>query len=280
MRPPTWPWWVLGGTLALAVFLWTMFTQPSPLLPVLELLAWSGVLRCRARPGGHLRLSPTRVSTSLACLVLAGVAGVLLLARPTSLAYGLPFAVGLAMALLALPLRQLWRAAKPLVLLTIPVFPLLMRWVLPEPPLARATAATSALLLQLIGLDALGLGPYLALGDGGVKVAGACGGTEDIAFLLAVALLLPLTQPPWMVQRVAFLVVLAPCLGFLVNAIRVALLAVVFRQGGWWTQQVFPSLHEGYGALLFSLIAVAVLVWMDGSMRSRWSVSLKNSSTA
>ena len=278
--PSTWPWWALGGILASTVFLWTLFTQPSPFLPVLELLAWSGVVRCWARSGCHLRLVPSRVSASLSGLVLAAVAGVLLLARPTSLAYGLPLAVGLAMALLALPLRQLWRAAKPLALLTIPAFPLLLRWVLPEPLLSRATASTSAFLLQLIGLDALALGPYLALGDGGVRVAGACGGTEDIAFLLAVALLLTLTQPPLVFQRVAFLVLLAPCLGFLVNAIRVALLAVVFRQGGWWTQQAFPSLHEGYGALLFSFIAVVVLVWMDGLVRSRWLVSLKNSSTA
>ncbi len=280
MTRSAWLWWALGTGLVLAVLVWTIHTQPTPLLPVLEVLAWSGVLRWWVRQHRALHPRPTRVSLWFGWLLVGGVLAALSLPRPTSLAYGLPVTVGLAMALLALPLGELRRAAMPLLLLTIPLLPLLLRWVLPEPVLARATATTSAVLLQLLGLDALAIGHHLVLGNGGVRVAGACGGTEDIAFLLAFALLLAITQPPLAGPRVGMLLLIAPALGFLINAMRVALLAVVVQQGGWWKQEIFPSLHEGHGALVFSLFAVAVLVWLDGLAHPLWAGSLNDSSTA
>ena len=275
-----WLWLALGAALVCIVLVWTLRTQPTPFLPLLQVLAWSGVLRWWARRKPALYPHPSQVSLLLGGLVLGGVIAVLSLSRPTSLAYGLPLALGFAMACLALPLVEWRRAAKPLVLLTIPVFPLLLRWLLPEPVLARATASTSALLLQLLGLDALAIGQHLMLGDGGVRVAGACGGTEDIAFLLAFALMLAFIQPPQVAPRLGLLLLMAPALGFLMNAMRVAVLAVVVQHGGWWKQELFPSLHEGHGALVFSLLAVAVLVWLDGLAHPLWANSLNDSSTA
>lgn len=266
-------WLALGACVALTSFAWTMATQPSPFLPVMVVLAWAGVIRWAAQQRGMRWPQPSRVSLSIGLLIVSGVVGVMQVSRPTSLAYVLPFGVGLAMALTALPFKQLRLASQPLVLLMIPLLPLILSKALSESLLAPATAAVSALILQLLGLDALGLGRYLLLGDGGVRVAGACGGTEDIAFLLATALLLALTQPPWMGHRLGILLLCAPLLGFLTNALRVAVLALVAEQGGWWKAEVFPFLHEGYGSLTFSLLAVAGLVAVDSQLTARRSAS-------
>lgn len=260
-------WLAAGAGLALASFSWTLATQPSPFLPVLVVLAWSGVIRWGTQHAELHRLQPSPVSLLLGMAVAGGVVGVMHLSRPTSLAYALPLGVGLAMALTALPLKQFRQVVQPLVLLMIPLLPLVLRGLLPESLLAPATAAVSALLLQLLGVEALGLGQHLLIGDSGVRVAGACGGTEDIAFLVAIALLLAITQPPRVGRRLGALLLLAPVLGFVTNAMRVAVLAVVVQQGGWWRQQVFPSLHEGYGSLFFSVGAVVALLGVDGVLR-------------
>lgn len=273
-------WCGLAAGLASAVLLWTLHTQLAPLSPVLQLLAWGGVLRWwRERPA-RWQPRPSGRSVALAGLLLAAVGAVLQQGRPTALAPLLPLAVGWVMALLALPLRQQRRLARPLALLAIPALPLLLRWGLPEPLLARATAATAALLLQVVGLDALALGPYLALGATGVQVAGACAGGDDIAVLLAFALLLGLSEPPRRRARLALLLVLAPGLAFLFNACRVAVLAVALRQGGWWQQEAFPALHEGAAAWLFALGAVVFLLVFDHWARQRWWPSLNSSSMA
>ena len=269
MKPLRSLWLALGAGLAIASFSWTLATQLSPFLPVMVVLAWGGVMRWASEQRITPPLHPSRLSAALGAATAFGVVGVMQLARPTSLAYALPLGVGLAMALLALPLQELGCVARPLLLLTIPLLPLAVSRVLAESVLAPATAAVSALLLQLAGLEALVLGRHVLLGESGVRVAGACGGTEDIAFLLAVALLLALTQPPVVGRRFAALLLCAPVLGFATNALRVAVLAFAVQRGGWWQQQVFPFLHEGYGSLLFSLWAVAALVLVDGQLNQR-----------
>lgn len=270
MKRAGWCWLALGVGLALLVLIWTIATQPTPFLPVLEVMAWCGVIRWGTQQRRAQHLHPSPVSSLLALVVFAAVVAVLQLVRPTSLAYGLPLMVGLLLALLALPVRQLQRAAQPLILLATPLLPLLMRWVLPEPLLSAATAAVAAVLLQVLGFDALAAGQHLLLGEGGVRVAGACGGTEDMAFMTAVALLVAITQPPFSAVRLWVLLVLGPALGFVINAIRVAVLAVVFERGGWWKAVAFPSLHDGQAALVFSFAAVGALLWLDALGRPRW----------
>jgi exosortase/archaeosortase family protein len=128
----------------------------------------------------------------------------------------------------------------------------------PVGPLALLTARITALLLWLIGRPAYADGSAVVLNDQVLLVDASCTGHTTLSFCLATLALLLVLLP---LRRPRALAVLAPALllaVFLLNAVRIALLAYTVRDPGpAWRQawRGFDFWHDGAGAQLFALLA-------------------------
>jgi cyanoexosortase A len=176
---------------------------------------------------------------------------------------GLPFLAVLGVALLAsgfTGLRQYWRELLIFGLLAFnPVVKLILNAI--NLPLLTAKAAT--FLLWYSGFQVRREELFLLLPTGRVEVYGACSGVQSILQMLNIGVLFLLMVPtPLRWGQKILCLVMAVLVGFIVNALRVALMAILvaFSQKG-----AFQFWHDGQGSLIFSVISVLVfggLCWL------------------
>jgi cyanoexosortase A len=114
------------------------------------------------------------------------------------------------------------------------------------------TAKFAALILWYTGSEVARNGVYIYLPTGSVEVYPGCSGLELIFQMLSLALLF-LVMFPQNGKRKIFIPIIAATLGFIVNGVRVALMAVLIAQR---QMEAFDYWHEGDGSLVFALIAV------------------------
>ena len=118
------------------------------------------------------------------------------------------------------------------------------------------TAKISGLALYYTGLEARVVEQvYVMLPTGGVKVFEGCSGLESVCYTLGLSVVCLMIYP---VSRRMFywiVPVVAIAIGFFVNIIRVALLAIL---NAWQYKSAFIYWHEGDGSLIFGMIAVFV----------------------
>jgi cyanoexosortase A len=173
----------------------------------------------------------------------------------------LPLA-GVGLALLAAPVHQWRRFLWPLgVLALLPVWRA-VTWLTPLGPLSELTAWLSQQWLILCGFPASQQGIFVHLPGGGVKVAAACAGLNILLQLVVVALLFAKAFPMrWRWQN-AVMLLFAPVMAVLINAMRIALLAWInasdWPNRHWW----FDFLHDSWGGLVFAGIAMQLFVWL------------------
>ncbi|MDM9385451.1 cyanoexosortase A [Chlorogloeopsis sp. ULAP01] len=163
-----------------------------------------------------------------------------------------PLISGLAVGLLASGfkgLKQYWQELTILFFLGIPK--LLLSSLFDISPL---TAKFSAFLLWYSGFEVSLQGVFINLPTGSVKVYSACSGIESICYLLGISVICLLVFPIQPKRRTLVLI-MAIAFGFIINGIRVALLAVISAQKNL---QAFNYWHEGDGSLIFGMIQVMV----------------------
>ncbi|MBF2008825.1 MAG: cyanoexosortase A [Chlorogloeopsis fritschii C42_A2020_084] len=163
-----------------------------------------------------------------------------------------PLISGLAVGLLASGfkgLKQYWQELTILFFLGIPKLVLSSLF-----DISPLTAKFSAFLLWYSGFEVSLQGVFINLPTGSVKVYSACSGIESICYLLGIAVICLLVFPIHRKQRTLVLV-MAISLGFIINGIRVSLLAVISAQKNL---QAFNYWHEGDGSLIFGMIQVIV----------------------
>lgn len=114
------------------------------------------------------------------------------------------------------------------------------------------TAKFASLILWYTGFEVARNGVYIYLPTGSVEVYPGCSGLELIFQMLTLALLFLLMFPQKGKQKI-IVPIIAATLGFVVNGVRVALMAVLVAQGH---KEAFDYWHQGDGSLIFSLIAV------------------------
>lgn len=169
---------------------------------------------------------------------------------------GYPFIAGIALALIAAGFRGLRTYWRELVLLFFSGIPEVLLAKLTDP--APLTAHFASSILWYSGLDVTQNGIYLQLPGGSVQVYSGCSGVVAMTQLLGMSVLFLMLLPlPWKWFQKLILPVAAVAIGFVVNALRVSLMAILVSQK---QMEAFEYWHAGSGSLVFSVIGTFLLV--------------------
>lgn len=164
----------------------------------------------------------------------------------------LPFLSVLGLGLLASGVRglkQYWQELLLLVFLAVP--PGLLSLFI---DISVLTAKFAAFVLWLLGFEVSRQGVNVVLPTGFVEVYHGCSGVLVMLQLLGLAFILLVMFPTTLSQKILVPVV-AIILAFVVNGVRVALMAVLVAS---YNQEAFKYWHVGDGSLIFSIIAVLI----------------------
>lgn len=252
-------WLLLAGAVASQNVVQLHHSQ-GPQVSVMGLLVWAGALICLEDRLPLLRPQPSRRQLLLGVPLLLWVIvrsaqasdwdGLLLALAPVG---------GLALLLLGVPWRR-WGLCREalLCLLLLPAYGLVMR-VVPEQPLSLASALGAGSVLSALGFPALVDQRSVLLPGGGVTVLAACNGLDQIAQLLCVALLFQLAFPLRSWRSGLLVLTVTPLLAWLINALRVALLASFAGAGQGKGTVLFDFFHDQAGSLVFSGVGTLLL---------------------
>lgn len=145
--------------------------------------------------------------------------------------------------------KQHWQELLILLIFAIP--PGLILLILDPSPI---TAKVSAFILWSLGFQVSVQGVLVSLPKGSILVYAACAGVATMLQLFGVALMYLFLQPTKRHQKI-LLPGIALLIAFVINAVRVALMAVLVALGD---QAAFEYWHVGNGSLVFSTIAVVI----------------------
>ncbi|MBD2457832.1 cyanoexosortase A [Nostoc sp. FACHB-87] len=164
-----------------------------------------------------------------------------------------PFVAALGLSLLASGYQGLKQYWQELVIIFFAGVPKVLIFALIDiKPLSILTAKFSTLMLWYAGFEVALQDVYINLPTGGIKVAENCAGIEWICHLLGLAVIGLLMFPPERKKRI-FVPIVAVIIAFIVNAVRVAILAVMAANQN---QNSFKFWHVGDGSLIFGMITV------------------------
>ncbi len=161
-----------------------------------------------------------------------------------------PFLSGLGLSLIAVGfhnLKQYWRELVILFFHGIPS-------VITLPLVGIVTSITARFAyysLWYVGFNVTRQGNYVALPTGRVFVDGGCSGMEAMNYLLGLSVVCLLMFPTK--QNKALVIGVAMACGFIINAFRVAVMALLVASNrlDW-----FKYWHEGEGSLVVGMVAV------------------------
>lgn len=145
--------------------------------------------------------------------------------------------------------KQHWQELLILLIFAIP--PGLILLIFDPSPI---TAKVSALILWSLGFQVSVQGVLVSLPKGSILVYAACAGIATMLQLFGVALMYLFLQPTKSHQKI-LIPGIALLIAFVINAVRVALMAVLVALGD---QAAFEYWHVGNGSLVFSTIAVVI----------------------
>ncbi|MBD2596746.1 cyanoexosortase A [Nostoc spongiaeforme FACHB-130] len=164
-----------------------------------------------------------------------------------------PFVAALGLSLLASGWQGLKQYWQELVIIFFAGVPKVLIFALLDiKPLSILTAKLSTLMLWYAGFEVYLQDVYINLPTGGIKVAENCAGIEWICHLLGLAVIGLLMFPPERKKRI-FVPIVAVIIAFIVNAVRVAILAVMAANQN---HNSFKFWHVGDGSLIFGMITV------------------------
>jgi cyanoexosortase A len=248
---------------SLTVFTNTQITGNA----ITALIVWGGAIICMEDRLDLLRPKPSRISLAIGMLlVLYSLYRTARVISSDSFLYLLVPLVGLGLLLMAEPIKHIYFYKDSLlVLCLLPLFVLVQ--------IIVSTYATTSLSLLtakavLMWLSFLGIEPVKLVNDtvfvngGAVQVMHECNGFEMIMQMIITAVIFLLAFP--LRSRLGRLLIffLAPFIGFIVNSMRIALLAIFTSFNSNHGKFLFDFFHEQAGSLIFSGIAVFVLGYL------------------
>lgn len=244
--------WLLGiGAGLLALNLTFLQQADNPELWATVGLLWLAIAMLLWEKHPHLNLD----SSPGATIVGASLIALVLVQSLAPDGYHLqvsPFISYLGLALMASGFRGIQQFWKELLILGLLLVSPIVVGFLQLINLTLLTAKAAAFMLWYSGFEVVRQGAFIVLPTGRVEVYGACSGVNSVLQMLLIAVLFLLIVPLRWSQRVGC-VVIALLIGFLVNAARVALLAVLVASNH---RDRFDYWHTGDGSLIFAAIAV------------------------
>ena len=163
----------------------------------------------------------------------------------------LPFTSALGVALLASGFKGLKQYWQELVILFFLGVPSVIASFLFD--LAPITAKFSAFLLHYFGFDVVSQGVFINLPNGGIKVTDDCSGLDTIIYTLSISVLALVMFPVHRAKRF-FVPIVAIIIGFVINAIRVVMLAIFAASD----KAAFDNWHGGQASYLYGMIGILV----------------------
>lgn len=255
-------WLVVVGLL----FCWNtalLWSSEQPVnTQVLNLLLWLGLWIALEDQAKVLVPRPSRSSAFAGALVIALTlvrGGWISNDQDRFIYLVLPLLV-LGLACLNRPLAQ-WRQFGVQILIAL-LLPLsrLITGLLPA-VLNPLTAKLTWALLYSLGFETVLVGDEVRLGSGGVRVLGPCSGVEQMIFTLSVVVIFLLVFPLLRPRHIVWVLLASIALAVGVNVARIALLAYCTSMPAKSGMPAFYFLHDSYGSLLFSLLAVSLEGW-------------------
>ncbi len=116
------------------------------------------------------------------------------------------------------------------------------------------TAKFTNAFLYMIGFNSYREGVFVTLPQGRIEVLGTCSGEESVILMSCVAFLFFFLVPVSYLQKVLCFI-LAVLIGFLVNAVRITILAIFVNAND---MEGFEYWHSEDGSLLFAIISVCL----------------------
>ena len=137
--------------------------------------------------------------------------------------------------------------------------------------LSGLTAKFAVFVLGLLGFRVVSQGVNVILPTGFIEVYHGCSGMSSILQLLGLSLIILSIFPTNSSQKI-WLVLMAIVIGFVINGLRVALMAVLVAA---YNQSAFKYWHVGDGSLIFSTSAVLIFVILSQLLLQKTSKSYK-----
>lgn len=161
-----------------------------------------------------------------------------------------PFVSGVGLTLLAAGFQGIKQFAKELTILFFLGIPRVLVSMLVD--ISPVTAKFSAFMLWYVGFDVTRDGVYIRLPTGAVEVYEGCSGLESMSYLLGLSVIFLMMFPLSRLKQIIVPIV-AIATGFVVNGVRVSLMAVLAASGN---KASFDYWHEGDGSMIFAISAV------------------------
>lgn len=257
--------WLL---LAAVAFGWNVLmfwlSQQNETTQVLNLLLWLGIWIALEDQGSRLWPRPSRASAfgGTFLLVLTVLRSSLITNNQDRFVYLVLPLLAIALCLLNRPPGQWRRFWKPLAIaMLLPLSRLIANGALPG-LLIPVTAKLVWALLYAFGFRAFLHGAEVQLGSGGVLVSGACAGIGQLIFTVSVVVIFLLVFPLENWMHIGLVIAASIVCAVLVNGVRIALLAYFTSWPNQTGMPAFDFLHESYGSLLFSFVAVSIEGWI------------------
>jgi len=166
----------------------------------------------------------------------------------------LPFVGTISTALIASGLKSIRTYWREIAISGLLIYAKLIAVFLQSINLTIFTAKFSNAVLYMIGFQTYRDGVFVTLPQGRIQVLGACSGEESVILMLCVAFLFFFLVPISHLQKVISLVV-AALIGFLINVVRITMLAVFVNAGD---RQGFDYWHGEDGSLSFAIVSVCL----------------------
>ncbi len=161
-----------------------------------------------------------------------------------------PFLSGLGLSLIAVGFHNLKQYWRELVILFFHGIPSVITLPLVD-IVTSITAKAAYYSLWYVGFNVTSEGNYVSLPTGRVFVYGGCSGMEAMNYLLGLSVVCLLMFPTK--QNKALVIGVAVACGFIINAFRVAGMALLVAS---YRLDLFKYWHEGEGSLVVGMVAV------------------------
>jgi exosortase/archaeosortase family protein len=254
-------WLLLAGFLFIWITLLFTWADFSPNVQVLNLMIWFGGAIALEDQMVALWPRPSRFSLCCGAALLTAtlVRGSFIANvhdRFTLVLLPLTF---ISLGLLNQPLKKVRFFLVPLIISLL--FPIGLRVLELANYLQDVTAQLSWVLLTAIGFQPVVTGNKLMLSSGGVTITGYCTGVDQLMVCLVVAAIFLMVFPLRYWSHRFMALAIASVAALIINAIRISILAWLVSLPDRSGMNAFEFLHDSYGGLVFSLIAVGIFGW-------------------